>query len=166
MATHAQVSPEEYLRMSFEEADCDYVDGEIVERNVGERPHSKVQLRLGVYFDTLGKKHPVYPYTELRMKVAPTRYRVADLAVFAPEDPAANVPASPPFIVVEVVSRDDRYTEIVRKLGDYLNWGVTHVWLVDPWLRKLYVYSGAGLNEVPAFEIPEFEARIPASEVF
>jgi Uma2 family endonuclease len=166
MATQTQVSPEEYLRMSFDGADCDYLDGEIVERNVGERPHSRVQLRLGVYFDALGRRHPVYPYPELRMKVSRTRYRVADLAVFRGEDPTANVPSQAPFIVIEVVSRDDRYTEIVEKLEEYRKWGAVHVWLVDPWLRKLYVYSKTGLNEVPAFEIPELEARIPSSEIF
>lgn len=165
MATQTQVSPEEYLRMSFEEADCDYLDGEVVERNVGEPPHSEVQRQLVFYFASLSKRQAVYPYPELRMKVSPSRYRVADLAVFRERLPA-SVPTQPPFIVVEVVSRDDRYTEIVRKLGDYLNWGVPHIWLVDPWLRKLYVYTSAGLNEVPAFEVPEFEARIPASEVF
>jgi Uma2 family endonuclease len=91
---------------------------------------------------------------------------VADLAVFAPEDPGANVPSQPPLIVAEVVSLDDRFTEIVRKLGDYLTWGVAHIWLVDPWLRKLYVYTTAGLSEVVAFEVPELEVRIPAAEVF
>jgi hypothetical protein len=29
---------DEYLRTSFEDADCEYLDGEIVERNAGELP--------------------------------------------------------------------------------------------------------------------------------
>lgn len=45
MATRVGVSVEEYLRMSFEDAHCEYLDGEVVERNVGEKPHSKVQVQ-------------------------------------------------------------------------------------------------------------------------
>ncbi len=41
MAT-TQVSLEEYLRTDYE-PDCDYVDGELEERNVGEKEHSAVQ---------------------------------------------------------------------------------------------------------------------------
>ena len=37
---------EEYLRTSFDGSDCEYLDGEVVERNMGERPHSAVQANL------------------------------------------------------------------------------------------------------------------------
>ena len=30
---------EEYLRTSFDGSDCEYLDGEVVERNMGELPH-------------------------------------------------------------------------------------------------------------------------------
>jgi Uma2 family endonuclease len=165
MATQTQISPEEYLRMSFDGPDREYLDGEIVERNVGEPPHSKAQGQLIAYFYALGKKQTVYPYPELHLRLSPTRYRVADLAVYR-EELSGNIPSQPPFVVVEVVSRNDRYTEIVEKLEEYREWGVIHVWLVDPSLRRLYVYSQSGLNAVPAFEIPELEARIPSSEIF
>ena len=41
MAT-TQVSLSEYLTTDYE-PDCDYVDGELEERNVGEKEHSAVQ---------------------------------------------------------------------------------------------------------------------------
>ncbi len=151
--------------MSFDGPDCEYLDGEIVERNLGERPHSQVQLRLSVFFAALGKTRPVHPLPEIRVRVSPTRYRIVDLAVFAGEAPTENVPSRPPLVAIEIVSRDDRHTEIVEKLDEYLRWGVRHVWLVDPWLRKLYVYSSSGLSEVAGYELPEFEARIPAAEI-
>ena len=31
---------EEYLRTSFDGSDCEYLDGEVVERNMGELPHA------------------------------------------------------------------------------------------------------------------------------
>jgi Uma2 family endonuclease len=165
MAATTAVSVEEYLRMSFDGADCDYVDGEIVERNVGEKPHSKAQLHLiGVFLET-AQALGLCPLPELRLRIAPRRFRVADLAVFR-EEPAENVPSSPPLIVVEIVSRDDRYTEIIEKFEDYRTWGVPHIWLVDPWLRKLYVYRTAGLSEVPAYSVPELDVEIPAAAIF
>ena len=38
------VSVEEYLRTSYPDGDCEYVDGEIVERNVGEIDHGRFAI--------------------------------------------------------------------------------------------------------------------------
>ena len=35
------IDGEEYLRTSFEDADCEYLDGEIADRNAGEWPHAE-----------------------------------------------------------------------------------------------------------------------------
>lgn len=32
---------DEYLRTSFDDADCEYLDGEVVERNAGEWTHAE-----------------------------------------------------------------------------------------------------------------------------
>ena len=37
---------DEYLRTSFDGPDCEYLDGEIVERNWGDLPHGSTQGRL------------------------------------------------------------------------------------------------------------------------
>ena len=42
MRTAALVSLEEYLATSYH-PDCDYVDGMLTERNVGQKDHSKLQ---------------------------------------------------------------------------------------------------------------------------
>src|ERR1700730_10790054 len=48
MATTA-VTIQEYLSTTYE-PDCDYVDGEIQERNLGTFDHSRLQLAIGAYF--------------------------------------------------------------------------------------------------------------------
>jgi len=48
-ATTAHVSVEEYLNTVYR-PDCDYLDGEILERNLGEWDHNKLQMTLGSYF--------------------------------------------------------------------------------------------------------------------
>ena len=54
MAAHTQISLEEYLRTSFEGPDREFLDGEIVERNVGDYWHGKVQACLAALFRSLG----------------------------------------------------------------------------------------------------------------
>ena len=166
MATKPLITPEEYLRTSFDGPDCEYIDGEIVERNVGEKPHSKIQARLVEIVYELRKGKPVYALPELRLKLSETRYRIPDISIFAGQEPAENVPSSPPLIVVEVVSRDDRYTKILEKLEDYHAWGVPHIWLIDPWQRKLSIYGPEGLTAVSILRVPELNLTASPAELF
>ncbi|MBI3698726.1 MAG: Uma2 family endonuclease [Acidobacteria bacterium] len=166
MEAKTQISVEEYLETSFDGPDCDYVDGEIVERNVGENPHSKAQVNLVGFFFNLPKELCLHVRTELRMRVALRRFRIADVAVFAGEEPAEYVPSSPPLVAIEILSRKDQYAEIMAKFDDYRNWGVAHIWFVDPWLRRIHVYAPGSLQEVTAFQLPEYGVEIPASVVF
>ena len=48
MASRTLISVEEYLRTSYR-PDCDYVDGEVLERNVGEKDHSSLQKKIILY---------------------------------------------------------------------------------------------------------------------
>jgi Uma2 family endonuclease len=99
--------------------------------------------------------------------LSPTHYRIADVAVFVGSFPAGKeYPTDPPVLAAEVVSEDDRHVEIQEKLAEYHAWGVRHVWLVDPWTRKLFVYDSGGLRATTCFELPEFGAKLYKAEVF
>ena len=98
------MTPAEYLRSSFEGPDREYLDGEIVERSLGENPHSKAQSNLVGFFYVLGKKLPLYVRTEMRMQVTATRFRVADVAVYAGDEPVENIPSTPPVVAIEILS--------------------------------------------------------------
>jgi Uma2 family endonuclease len=165
MATKTQIPVEEYLATSFEGSDREYVDGQIVKRKVGDVAHSEVQGRLIAIIYGLPKRRPLYPRPELRLQTGPRRYRVADIAVFKDSKPTERVPSAPPHVIVEIVSPDDRFTEIVEKLDEYHRWGVPHVWLVDPNSRKLSIYGSAGLAEVSALELPEFELHLTFADL-
>jgi Uma2 family endonuclease len=69
-------------------------------------------------------------------------------------------------VTVEILSPDDRMAEVRRKLEDYLTWGVTHVWLIDPEWRRFYVCSAPGLAEVTVLEIPEIGFRLTPPDLF
>ena len=111
--TQTLIPIEEYLRTAYE-PDAEFVDGRIVERSMPEDPHSAVQVRLVQLFTPVSPSNNLYLRTELRMKLSPTRIRIPDLAVFQGK-PAELVPSKPPLVVVEIVSREDRHTQIIEK---------------------------------------------------
>ena len=49
MSSIAVVPVEEYLSTTYR-PDCDYVDGEVRERHVGEYEHANLQARLTIWF--------------------------------------------------------------------------------------------------------------------
>jgi Uma2 family endonuclease len=53
----------------------------------------------------------------------------------------------PPFVVIEVLSPEDRIQRMQRRVDDYLNFGVRYVWLVDPATRRGWVYDSNGMHE-------------------
>jgi len=105
MGVKTLISEEEYLRMSFPDRAPEYVDGELVERNLPNTSHSRTQSRVTHRFETLGERLPLFPCPELRVRVAPGKYRIVDLAVYTAPEPVEQLPKQTPLIVVEIVSR-------------------------------------------------------------
>ncbi|MBI1791405.1 MAG: Uma2 family endonuclease [Acidobacteria bacterium] len=167
MATKALISEEEYLRTSYPDLDCEYRNGEILERTLPDYRHARTQKRLIVIFDRLeALRVPLFVCPELRLRLAKGLYRIPDVCVFSPEQPSESVPSTPPLIAIEISSPDDRLTRIREKLEEYRQWGVPYVWLVDPHSRRLYGCTSAGLSEVPSFRVAEFDLEITAPEIF
>ena len=165
MATKIQTPIEDYLHTSFK-PDREYLDGEVVERNVGNDPHSEAQWRLCLAFGKLNEKHPVHGRPELRVRVTDSHYRIVDLAVYVGEKPSELVPSTPPLIAIEILSPDDPMSETLKKLEEYRRWGVAHIWLVDPQRRTLHSLTEQTLHEVASFVLPEFEFEIPVGDIF
>ena len=66
MGASTQVSLSEYLASSYK-PDCEYVDGELVERNVGEGPHSYIQVALSAWFFAQQNRLGLLTLTEQRV---------------------------------------------------------------------------------------------------
>ena len=164
-ATQPVVSLSDYLTTSFEWPAPEFVDGELVERREPRLPHSIAQGRCLRVLARAPESAQLIAGPELRLRSSVSRIRVADVAVFKGARPTEQIPSTPPFIVIEVVSRDDRYVDILTKLEEYRAWGVQHVWLVDPWFRKLNVYKH-GLEEVERLQAPECEISIFPADLF
>lgn len=165
MATKAAVSVEEYLAMSFDGPTPELVDGEIVERGEVMLSHSKAQSALLYLLRRAGETHRLLALVEARLRLGVERIRVADVAAYLGEGPADEIPTEPPFLIAEIVSRDDRHVDILTKLAEYQAWGVGNIWLVDPWTRRLSVYDGE-LHTVRSFSLPDLDIEITPEQLF
>jgi len=165
MVVKALLSEEEYLRAGFDNPEPDYVDGVLVERAMPNLTHSNVHRNILKAFRPWDDAGTLIALSELRLRVAPRRYRLADLSFFT-APPTAEIPVDPPYAVVEIVSPDDRHDEIVAKLDDYERAGVAYIFLVDPPWRKLSRYLDGSLLAVTALEIPSHGVKIPGDTIF
>ena len=96
-----RMSVEEYLATSYR-PDCDYVDGEIEELNLGEKEHAILQ------------RGPLFFLLMLN--------RVA----------WGRILRTLPLLCVEILSPRDSLSSIRQRADDYLNFGTEHVWVVEP----------------------------------
>src|SRR5216684_3733424 len=121
------ISVEEYLATSYE-PDCDYVDGRIEERNLGELDHSSLQTAVAAYFFARRKQWNITVVVEQRVQVSPTRFRVPDVCVVLGE-PDGQIFRLPPFLCIEILSPEDRMKRVQERIDDYLAMGVPYVWV-------------------------------------
>src|SRR5438309_8142906 len=103
MPSKVLMDVEEYLHASFDGPDCEYLDGEVVERNMGEIPHGDVQGNLYRLLWRLRSRLGLRVIPEIRIQINPRRYRVADIAVWRDDNIGTGIPTVPPFLVVEVL---------------------------------------------------------------
>jgi Uma2 family endonuclease len=79
---------------------------------------------------------------ELRFQVKSNRYRIPDVLTLAPGQKLREpYRRDTPWIVVEIVSPEDRAADMDAKLQDYFDAGVPNIWGVDPRTRTLTVHE-------------------------
>jgi Uma2 family endonuclease len=154
MATTTHVPVEVYLRSSYE-PDAEYVDGEIEERPMGEFDHASWQQAIQLWFKQHEKEWNVRVRPELRIKVAATRYRVPDVTVLDRGRPIEQIITHPPLAVFEVLSPEDRFQRMKRKLEDYRAMGIREIWVIDPQDSTFYRYEDLQLQRKDSFSLAE-----------
>lgn len=160
--TTTMVSLAEYLDTDYS-PDREYVDGVVVERNEGERPHSRVQSNLDRF---LQNRYPnLFVWPEQRVRTTATRSRIPDICATL-EDPQVDVFDRPPFLCIEILSRDDRVQDLLEKLEEYVALGVPHIWVIDPRARHAFTYTGSALQRVTGPSLTAGDVSIPLDEVF
>jgi Uma2 family endonuclease len=165
MATHAFVPISEYLATSYH-PDREYVDGAILERNVGEYDHSRLQGAVTAWFYNRRRELRIQALPEQRVQVSRDRFRIPDVCVTAGPDPGEQILTSPPLICIEIISRDDRMIDLQAKIDDYLDFGVPNVWLIDPRARRAWHCTREGMHEVRELRAASPEIAIPLPDLF
>ncbi|MBV9671168.1 MAG: Uma2 family endonuclease [Acidobacteriales bacterium] len=143
-ATH--VTLKEYLETAYR-PDCEYLEGELLERNVGEWDHSRLQTLLSRYLSTREKQWKILVVVEQRVQIKPDRVRVPDISVLTGPAPNTGIVTIPPFLCIEILSPSDRMAEMQERIDDYLAFGVAHVWLINPRARRAFAYTADGMRE-------------------
>ena len=158
------VTVEEYLNASYE-PDVEFVDGVLLERNVGDWLHSLIQSN--VLF-ALRRKYPhLKAVAELRSSVTGTRFRLPDVCVLLAA-PKTKYLLDAAFLVVEVLSEGDAMSAALEKLREYADKGVPNIWLIDPRVQLLFVYRSPTLVEIEGEVISTADGSVELSrsEIF
>lgn len=101
------------------------------------------------------------------MQVAATRFRISDVTVMRAGDPFQAIITVAPLLCIEILSRDQRMSEIEERAKDYLAMGVPMVWIVDPLRWTAFVSDASGQRRVPQeLSVPGTLIKVTLTEVF
>jgi Uma2 family endonuclease len=153
------VSEEEYLSTRYD-PDCEYDEGVVVDRNLGEIEHAYLQILLGTLFTIHAQEWNILALTEQRVQIAPRRFRVPDVCVLRSDAPWEKIVTHPPLIAIEILSPEDTIRDAEKKAAEYLQFGVVHVWVIDPYARVAYRATGEGLER-----FAEAEFTVPGTPI-
>jgi Uma2 family endonuclease len=161
------VSVEQYLSTVFEH-DCEYVDGVIEERDLGEFEHAFLQGVLATIFNNHRAEWGVICLSEQRVQTQADHFRVPDVTILRSGSPRERILTHPPLLVIEIQSPEDTLRRTAAKSTEYLAFGIEHVWVIDPTARVGYRGTASGLELARSGEltIPETPIRIVLADLF
>lgn len=155
------MSLDEFMRLWDEEGAFELIEGERIAMSPKVFGHTSVQKKLVVAFNNyanpkgLGEAFPEGTFVLVPFGVSNwvTGSRTPDVMFIRAEKLAQYKAEHPnweryplsliPDLVVEVVSENDTYVDVMKKVRAYLRDGVQIVWLVDPFNRMVMVYAAA-----------------------
>ena len=166
LPTSTVVSVEDYLETTYPDGDREYLDGIVVERNVGTPGHSALQKILIVHLAAFEKSLRLAVRPECRTRIEETRYRVPDVLVMTrPFHQTDRVVLDPPLLIVEILSPEDTTRDMLRRFREYEKLGVQYIILMDPedrtthqFIRGDLVHRDSKALETPAGALP-FDSR-------
>jgi Uma2 family endonuclease len=158
---------DEYLKSSYR-PDCDFVDGQLEERNLGEYDHATIQSLLDRWLGLHELEWGVRTRVELRVQVSETRFRVPDVCVLRRVQPIEQIIRHAPLICIEILSPDDSIQSMRQRVADYHNMGVENVWLIDPASREGLICTPSAWTRPPdgKLVVPGTQITIPLGEIF
>ncbi len=154
---------------------CELVRGEVISMSPTGMEHGKIAACiLGVLRDYRRKMNAGQEFgtdAGVVLTTNPDTVRAPDAFFIVQNRLPQTIPATfcpiPPDLCAEVVSPDDRWSELMRKVQEYLDAGVKMVWVVVPNDRTVHVFESGqparilgesglleGGNVLPGFSTP------------
>jgi len=166
MSAGTLLSVEEYLNTSYS-PDMEYRDGVLVERNVGEKEHARLQALLTAFLANHEEEWKIVVYTELRVKVREKWYPIPDVCVY-PAEFQGRYPSEPPLLWVEILSPDDRMSRVWKRAEELVRNGVPYIWIVDPETLESELRTASGGQTIidKTLRLPDSPIVIPLREVW
>ncbi len=162
------VTLESYLRRDYEnERECEYVDGELVERTGGDTPHALLFTVAGCWFWEHREDWQIDALSSYSIWTSPTRIRVPDLMIMK-DHLREPIRITPPLLCLEILAPEDHHDVLFPRLNEFLAMGVPHVWLLDPIERLAYTYTANTTNLVDTsrLSIPNSPIHLDLPELF
>jgi Uma2 family endonuclease len=124
------------------------VKGEIVRMSPTGFTHGRIENRIGRVLGNFVLKQALGEVVSGEVGIYtgrnPDTVRAADVAFISNERMAQVKSKSyldvAPELVVEVMSPDDAWSDLMEKLDEYFTCGVKTVWVADPRTRQVYAY--------------------------
>jgi Uma2 family endonuclease len=159
LAQHRQdqlITGEELSRMP-DLGPCELVEGRIVPMPPTSYTHGEIETdvsaALNAYARQTGRGRVMGGEVGIYVRRDPDTVRAADVLFISNERYSRRESKSyldvAPELVVEILSPDDLWSEVMEKLDEYLSAGVDAVWIVDP--KRKTVFSYHSLTEVRRF---------------
>jgi Uma2 family endonuclease len=127
---------------------CELVEGRIAPMSPTGTEHGRIEVNIVVELQTFVRAHKLGEVQAGEVGIYTRRHpdtvRGADVLFISNERYARQ--RSPGFLdvapdlVVEILSENDRWSDMMQKLREYFAIGVRLVWVADPQARSLYAY--------------------------
>ncbi|MEW6366078.1 MAG: Uma2 family endonuclease [Acidobacteriota bacterium] len=137
---------------------CELVDGRLVRMSPTGYAHGCFEMNFGERIRSFVKQHDLGRVVvgEVGIFTArnPDSVRGADVAYISHDrlsrrrSPHGFLDVAPE-LIVEIMSPDDRWSEVMKKLDEYFRIGVLVIWVADPASRTVYAYRS--ITRVSAF---------------
>jgi len=173
MATKAGLTWEQFLKAGKEWEHWEYVDGEVKFMSPAGMEHGFLISQIGVAAQRFASANIQWLSiaTEVAFTMDTGNWRCPDWSLVRRERVPSGMPSGPapfpPAVAFEVISPNDRWSDIQEKRREYRKNGVIQVW-VDPFARTVEVISPthgantftegqtATIEELPGFELNLF----------
>jgi Uma2 family endonuclease len=148
-STTKLMTAEEFMAADLGEGNFELVRGEVVQVPPAMPEHGRICVNVGYALETYGRQtrrgYALSNDSAMVTERGPDTVRGPDVCFFSEArwpraQLGAELPPVPPDLAVEVVSPGNRPGELFKKVSEYLNAGVSLLWIVYPKQRCLVIY--------------------------